>query len=152
MTPTPNALERCKAVIMNKDLEPCPWCGEQPVVTDDADGHYELMCSCPLSGNSASTSCAGIDRKHAEERWNQIADAVARRRFIVHINGKHFYVEARELCYSGVIRLAGFNAKLVYTVTYRRGAASKPDGILMPGQSVRIVDGMAFSVAHTGDA
>lgn len=137
---------------MSDTLEPCPWCGEQPIVTDDADDHYELMCSCPLSGINASTSCAAIDREHAEERWNQIADAVARRRFIVYINGKHFYVEARELFYSAAIRLAGFNATVVYTVTYRRGAASKPEGILMPGQSVRIVDGMAFSVAHTGHA
>lgn len=61
---------------MTDTLEPCPWCGEQPVVTDDADDHYELMCSCPLSGTNASTSCAGIDRNHAEERWNKLSASV----------------------------------------------------------------------------
>lgn len=137
---------------MIDELNPCPWCGEQPVVTDDSDGRYELMCSCPLSGANTSTSCAGIDRHHAEERWNQIADAVSRRRFYVHINGKGFNMECKQLLYSGVLRLAGVSQKSIYTVTYRRGPSSKPDGILLPGQYVDLVDGMSFSVQHTGDA
>ena len=39
-----------------------------------------------------------------------------------------------------------------YTVTYKRGHGDKPEGILAPGASVKVKDGMIFSVSETGQS
>lgn len=42
--------------------------------------------------------------------------------------------------------------EITYTVTYKRGHGNKPEGILSPGASVRVKEGMIFNVAETGQA
>ena len=37
-----------------------------------------------------------------------------------------------------------------YSVKYTRGQGHKPEGILSPGESVKVKDGMVFSVSETG--
>jgi hypothetical protein len=39
-----------------------------------------------------------------------------------------------------------------YSVTYRRGHGDKPEGILPPGGSVKVKDGMVFNVSETGQS
>ena len=39
-----------------------------------------------------------------------------------------------------------------YSVTYERGHGNKPTGILSPGGSVRVKDGMVFYVKDTGES
>ncbi len=39
-----------------------------------------------------------------------------------------------------------------YSVTYKRGHGNKPEGILSPGGSVKVKDGMIFSVSETGQS
>lgn len=38
------------------------------------------------------------------------------------------------------------------SVTYGKGACPKADGILAPGESVEVADGMIFNAYHTGNA
>ena len=40
----------------------------------------------------------------------------------------------------------------IYSVTYKRGHGSKPEGTLAPGGSVKVKDGMRFSVSETGQS
>ncbi len=39
-----------------------------------------------------------------------------------------------------------------YSVKYSRGHGNKPEGILAPGASVRVKEGMIFNVSETGQS
>ncbi len=41
---------------------------------------------------------------------------------------------------------------ITYSVTYKRGHGNKPEGILSPGASVKVKEGMIFSVSETGQS
>ena len=40
--------------------------------------------------------------------------------------------------------------EITYSVKYKRGHGNKPEGILTLGASVKVKDGMVFSVSETG--
>lgn len=41
---------------------------------------------------------------------------------------------------------------ITYAVKYTNGHGNKPEGILSPGASVKVKDGMIFSVSETGQS
>ena len=42
--------------------------------------------------------------------------------------------------------------EITYSVKYTRGHGNKPEGILAPGGSVKVKDGMIFNVSETGQS
>jgi hypothetical protein len=42
--------------------------------------------------------------------------------------------------------------EITYSVKYSRGHGNKPEGILAPGTSVRVKEGMIFNVSETGQS
>jgi len=42
--------------------------------------------------------------------------------------------------------------EITYKVTYKKGRGNKPEGILSPGASVEVKNGMIFSVFDTGQS
>jgi len=42
--------------------------------------------------------------------------------------------------------------EITYSVTYDKGANGKPEGILSPGESVKVKEGMSFRVNRTGQS
>jgi hypothetical protein len=42
--------------------------------------------------------------------------------------------------------------EITYSVTYKRGQGNKPEGILVPGASVKVKEGMVFNVSETGQS
>ncbi len=42
--------------------------------------------------------------------------------------------------------------EITYSVTYTRGQGDKPEGILPPGGTVKVKEGMSFSVNRTGQS
>lgn len=44
------------------------------------------------------------------------------------------------------------NPNITYSVTYKRGQGNKPEGTLVAGASVKVKDGMRFSVSETGQS
>ena len=42
--------------------------------------------------------------------------------------------------------------EISYTVTYKRGHGDKPEGILSPGASTKVKEGMVFNVSETGQS
>ncbi len=42
--------------------------------------------------------------------------------------------------------------EITYSVKYKNGQGNKPEGTLAPGASVKIKDGMIFSVSETGQS
>jgi hypothetical protein len=39
-----------------------------------------------------------------------------------------------------------------YAVTYKKGHGNSPEGILLPGKTVKVKDGMEFKVSETGQS
>jgi Multiubiquitin len=44
------------------------------------------------------------------------------------------------------------NPGITYSVKYSNGHGHKPEGILVPGASVKVKEGMIFSVSETGQS
>lgn len=42
--------------------------------------------------------------------------------------------------------------EITYSVTYTRGHGNKPEGILLPGEEVKVKEGMSFNVSETGQS
>jgi hypothetical protein len=42
--------------------------------------------------------------------------------------------------------------EITYSVPYKRGQGNKPEGILSPGASVKVKEGMIFNVSETGQS
>lgn len=61
-----------------------------------------------------------------------------------------------EISYEEVVTLEepsyANNSDITYSVTYKRGQGNKPEGTLVAGASVKIKDGMRFSVSETGQS
>lgn len=72
------------------------------------------------------------------------------------VNAFPFKVEKDDISYDEVVTLAfpdfPQHPERTYSVTYERGQGNKPTGILSPGGSVKVKDGMIFYVKHTGQS
>ena len=42
--------------------------------------------------------------------------------------------------------------EITYAVTYRKGHGNKPEGVLVAGASVKVQEGMIFSVSESGQS
>jgi len=69
------------------------------------------------------------------------------------VNGRRKTVTSRTLTFEEVVALAydepPSGPNVVITVTYRRGDRHRPEGTLVPGESVRVTEGMIFNVTAT---
>lgn len=63
---------------------------------------------------------------------------------------------SEEISYDEVVKLEVPNyspsSGVRYSVKYKRGHGNKPEGILSPGASVKVKEGMEFSVSETGQS
>lgn len=61
-----------------------------------------------------------------------------------------------EITYAEVVTLEvpdyAQHPEITYSVTYKRGNGNKPEGILSPGMSVKVKEGMIFNVSPTGQS
>lgn len=73
--------------------------------------------------------------------------------YTVIVNGRPKKVHQSKLTFMQVVALAfdpiPDGPNWVFTITYRHGPASNPQGTLIDGQSVRIKNGMVFNVTAT---
>jgi hypothetical protein len=79
-----------------------------------------------------------------------------KKKITVVINATPHSVEKEEISYTEVVTLAFSDypqhPERTYAVTYERGLGHKPAGILSPGESVKVKDGMIFYVKYTGQS
>lgn len=72
------------------------------------------------------------------------------------VNGEPHEEEKNEITYAEVVTLAFSDfpqhPERTYSVTYQRGHGEKPEGILSPGGTVKVKDGMIFKVSITGQS
>jgi hypothetical protein len=73
--------------------------------------------------------------------------------FTIVVNGREKVVTHRELSFGALVALAFENplntGNTIYTITYRRGEGSKPEGTIVEGESVKVKDGMIINVTAT---
>ena len=73
------------------------------------------------------------------------------------VNGTdHEWPKDKEISYTDVVTFAFPDSQqhpeITYSVKYTRGQGDKPEGILAPGASVKVKDGMNFRVTETGQS
>jgi hypothetical protein len=68
------------------------------------------------------------------------------------VNGREKTVSGRTISYEQVVRLAfdSIDANTIYTVAYKKGPASNPQGSMVAGDVVKLECGMIFNVTPTG--
>lgn len=68
----------------------------------------------------------------------------------------HEWPKGTEITYAQVVTLEvpdyAQHPEITYSVTYTNGHGDKPEGILVPGASVKVKEGMIFSVSETGQS
>jgi hypothetical protein len=68
------------------------------------------------------------------------------------VNAREYAVEKDELSFDEIVAFyenAPTGPNVYFTVTYRRGDGNKPEGSLLPGDSVWVKNGMIFVVTAT---
>ncbi len=73
------------------------------------------------------------------------------------VNGTPYEVDKKEeITYEEVVTLAfpdfPQHPEITYSVKYKRGHGNKPEGILLPGNSVKVKDEMVFDVSPTNQS
>jgi hypothetical protein len=72
------------------------------------------------------------------------------------VNGTADEWPKEEITYAEVVTLDvpdyPQHTEITYSVKYKRGHGEKPEGILAPGESVKVKEGMSFSVSPTGQS
>jgi len=73
------------------------------------------------------------------------------------VDGTPFEVPKKDdITYAEVVTLAypdfAQHPEFTYSVTYTRGVGNKPEGILAPGDSVKVKEGESFRVNRTGQS
>lgn len=76
-----------------------------------------------------------------------------RKDFEIIVNGRKKVVTKNELSFDEIVALA-FNPvpsgpNIMFTITYRHGPAANPQGNLLEGGTVKLIDGMIFNVTAT---
>jgi len=73
--------------------------------------------------------------------------------FTIIVSGQKKLVATRKLSFDQLVHLrfdpVPQGPNILFTITYRHGPRANPDGTLLPGESVKIKDGMIFNVRAT---
>jgi hypothetical protein len=68
----------------------------------------------------------------------------------------HDWAKNEDITYAQVVTLEvpdyAQHQEITYAVTYKNGHGNKPEGVLVPGASVKVKEGMVFSVSETGQS
>lgn len=74
----------------------------------------------------------------------------------IFVNGIEHKVPKEEISYEEVVTFAfpdyPQHPEINYSVKYKRGHGNKPEGVLLPGESVKVKDDMRFDVSPTGQS
>jgi hypothetical protein len=69
------------------------------------------------------------------------------------VNGTQKAVQKDDLTFDEIVKLAfdnpPYGENTLFSITYRRGHGNKPEGILAPGETVKVKEGMIFDVTAT---
>lgn len=73
--------------------------------------------------------------------------------YVIVVNGRRREMHKPQLTFDKIVKLAFDNPPqgefICFTITYRGGDSSKPDGTLLEGETIKLVCGMIFNVTAT---
>ncbi len=82
--------------------------------------------------------------------------AEAKKTVIIIVEGSPHEWPKEQITYAEVVTLEVpdyvQHPDITYAVKYKNGHGNKPEGILSPGGSVKVKEGMIFSVSETGQS
>ena len=115
-------------------------------IPDDHELHLDSEGDRPIPrGGSVRLSRQGVERIRSRKAPPRLVPIV--------VNTRRREVEAGDISFEELVALAfpvpPTGAQVSFTVSYRKGPASKPEGSLLSGQSVNVVKGMTFNVTAT---
>ena len=74
----------------------------------------------------------------------------------IYVEGTPHEWPKTEISYAEVVTLEvpdyPAHPEITYAVKYKNGHGNKPEGILSPGATVKVKDGMIFNVSETGQS
>jgi len=92
----------------------------------------------------------------AEDRKHDILDVEDHKTVTIIVDGTPHEWPEEYISYAQVVTLEvpdySQNPEITYTVRYKDGPRGKPEGTLAPGGTVKVREGMTFSVSETGQS
>lgn len=117
------------------------------------------LYSCGVDGKDAVTSnqARSVRARIIIKRYRKVKDDKDKSKTVtIVIEGTPHEWSEKEISYAQVVTLEvpdyAANSNITYSVTYKRGQGNKPEGTLAPGASVKVKEGMRFSVSETGQS
>lgn len=78
------------------------------------------------------------------------------KKVIIIVEGTEHEWPKDDITYAQVVTLEvpdyATHPEITYSVTYKRGHGDKPEGVLVPGEKVKVKDRMIFNVSETGQS
>jgi hypothetical protein len=68
------------------------------------------------------------------------------------VNGQQKKFEGESISFQQAVEIAALGPdgpNIVFTVTYKRGQGQKPEGTMVPGDVIKVKEGMVFNVTRT---
>ena len=92
----------------------------------------------------------------AEDRKHEILDVEDHKKVTIIVEGTPHEWPEEYISYAQVVTLEvpdyPQHPEITYTVRYKGGPRGKPEGTLSPGGTVKVREGMNFSVSETGQS
>ena len=85
------------------------------------------------------------------EKKRKTDDDKHQKEYNIIVNGSTKVWKEKEITFNQVVDLAlgKIDPNSRYTITYKRGHGNKPEGTMVPGDSVKVKEGMIFNVTST---
>lgn len=115
-------------------------------VPDDHELYLDSDRDRPIpAGGSVRLAGHGVERIRSRKAQPRMVE--------IRVNGRKREVEPGKISFEQLIVLAfptpPTGAQVSFTVSYRKGPSSHPEGSLLLGQSVCVIEGMTFHVTAT---
>jgi Xaa-Pro aminopeptidase len=95
-----------------------------------------------------------MPEENVEKNGNPHGSAGEKKTIAIVVEGASHEWPKDEITYAEVVTLEvpdyPQHPEITYSVKYKKGHGNKPEGILAPGASVKVKEGMIFSVSETG--
>jgi hypothetical protein len=115
-------------------------------IPEDHDLFLDTDADRPIPrGGLVNLAGCGVERVRSRKAEPRLIGIV--------VNGRPREVQPGEISFEQLILLAfptpPSGPQVSFTVSFRKGRAPRPEGSLLPGQSIHVIEGMTFNVSAT---